>query len=318
MNDVDFPYVVLRNWENLPHTAITNGHSDLDLLVYDIDHWTELYPNAKRVYPEPRVQFQMTIGSENVYIDVRSVGDGYYPDRYAQEILDTREFNSKGFFTPDPVHFRTALAYHAVHHKNENKYERWIGDATVEDILEALKESFIGYSLPKDPTVGRYNQYWKGATAIVEKDTGIVLKRQTGYNKYNLIDNEYRILTELESIHFPKVIDKKEGELILEDCGQALTVDTLPVDWKQQLVAIVSDLQAHNVQHRDITPQNLMLKDGIIKLIDFGWARFEEDEPDSPPECLGYPYKPSWGWDDVFSMRKIIKEYDYLKEEVLK
>ena len=59
-----------------------------------------------------------------------------------------------------------------------------------------------------------------------------------------------------------------------------------------------------------------MVKDGVIKLIDFGWAIFM-GENDNPPSCLGYPYKPSWGHDDNFSMRKVIKELEFKREDAL-
>ena len=33
MNDIDFPYVVVRNFEKLPDNVEVGEHSDLDLLV---------------------------------------------------------------------------------------------------------------------------------------------------------------------------------------------------------------------------------------------------------------------------------------------
>ncbi len=129
---------------------------------------------------------------------------------------------------------------------------------------------------------------------------------------YSLIDNEERILSKVSSVHFPKVISKNEGELSIEDCGDILTVDNLPEDWKEQLVKIIVELRTSNLQHRDIKPDNLMVKDGVIRLIDFGWAKFEDEEDKaSPPACLGYPYRPSYGWDDNYSMRQIIKQIEF-------
>lgn len=309
MNDVDFQYVVLRNFENLPDSVEMGEHSDLDLLVYDLDHWKEIFPQAIQEHPYPRVRFRMPIGDNYIYCDVRHLGDDYYPLHFERAILETREWNERGFFTPNPLHHTLALAYHVAHHKGVNRYKKWLGDVTVQELLDALKKSNVGWVKPKDFTVGDYNPYWKGATAVVSREDGKIFKKQVGWTGYNLQDNEYRILSKLDSKHFPKVIAKTDEGLEIEDCGEVLK--ELPDNWKEQLVYILQDLKKFNVEHRDIKPDNLMIKDGVIKLIDFGWARFKDDPEDTPPSCLGYPYKPSWGWDDNFSMKKIIKEFEY-------
>lgn len=312
MHDIDFEYVVLRNFENLPDSVEYGDHSDLDLLVYDFNHWREIFTEARAEYPMPRVRFKLPIGDTFIFIDVRSIGDGYYPADFQQAILEYREYNPRGFWTPSPLHHKLALAYHVVHHKNQNTYPNWLGDLTASKLLESLKKSTIGWVPPVDKSVGAYNAYWKGATSVVSKGEGVVTKKQDSFMAYSLIDNEERILSKVSSIHFPKVISKNEGELSIEDCGDLLTVDNLPKDWKAQLVEILIDLKTNNLVHRDIKPDNLMIKDGVIKLIDMGWAKFEyEEEKISPPACLGYPYKPSWGHDDNYSMRQIMKQMEF-------
>ncbi len=321
LNEIDFHYVVLRNWENLPESVELGDHSDLDFLVYDFNHWREVITEAKLEFPLPRVRFKIPIGDEYIYADVRSIGDGYYPADFQQAVLEHREWNPKGFWTPSPLHHRLALAYHAVHHKNSNTYANWLGDVKVKDLLEALKASTIGWVPPTDKSVGAFNAYWKGATSVVSKGEGVVTKKQDNFLAYSLIDNEERILSKISSIHFPKVISKNDGELSIEDCGEILTEDNLPKNWKEQLVEIVIDLKTNKVIHRDIKPDNLMVRDGVIKLIDFGWAKFtDEDDKVEPPACLGYGFRPSWGYDDNFSMRQIIKRIEFnvkQKEEAL-
>lgn len=322
LNGVDFKYCVLRNWEPLPDSVEFGDHSDLDLLVYDLEHFREIITEAHPEYPYPRVRFKLQVGKDHIFMDVRHVGDGYYPTEFEEAILETREWNEKGFYTPNPIHHRLALAYHVAHHKGQNTYPNWLGDCTVKDILAALKDSTIGWVEPIDKSVGRYNAYWRGATAIVSKSEGMVFKKQTGFMKYGLIDNEKRILERVkfqsscQALHFPRMYEGDDETLVMEDCGEAISIENLPVDWKEQLVQIIVDLRACGIQHRDIKPENLMVKDGVIKLIDFGWARFEDDELDEPPSCLGYPFKPSDGWDDNFSMRKIIKMFDARKAEL--
>lgn len=312
LNDIDFSYVVLRNFENLPDSVEYGDHSDLDLLVYDFDHWREVFPTAKAEYPLPRVRFKVMIKDTYIFVDVRSVGDGYYPADFQQAILENREWNERGFWTPSPLHHRLALCYHVAHHKNSNTYPQWLGNLTPKELVESLKKSSIGWVPPVDKSVGAYNAYWKGATSVVSKGEGIVTKKQDNFLAYSLIDNEERILSKVSSIHFPKVISRNEGELSIEDCGEILTENNLPEDWKTQLVKIIIELKTCKIQHRDIKPDNLMVKDNIIKLIDFGWAKFEDEEDKvSPPACLGYPFRPSWGWDDNFSMRQIIKQFEF-------
>lgn len=316
LNDINFSYVVLRNFENLPNSVELGDHSDLDLLVYDYNHFLEVFPDAKAEFPYPRVRHKLPIGDTFIFMDVRHIGDGYYPADFEQAILDTREWNDRGFWTPNPVHFRLALAYHAIHHKNHisDEYKIHLGNVTIKELLEAIKQSNIGWVPPVDKSVGSFHPYWKGATSVVSKQDGKVIKKQTGFMAYGLIENEKRILLQLSNIHFPKVYDV-DGEMAVEDCGEMLTIDNLPKDWKEQLVQIIFELKEYNVEHRDIKPDNLMIKDGIIKLIDFGWARFNTDQLDTPPACLGYPYRPSDRIDDNYSMRKIIKEFEFQLEE---
>ena len=319
MNDVSFPYVVLRNWDRLPYDVVLGEHSDLDLLVYDFSHWKEIFPNAKAEFKYPRVRMKIPVDDSYVYVDVRHVGDDYYPEPFEKAILSTRVWNERGFFTPDPLHHKIALAYHAVHHKAmiSEDYRRYLGDATVAELLDALKESNVGWVKPKDLSVGDFNGYWKGCTSVVRREGGRILKKQNGYLDYNLIRNEYEILARSSSPHFPAVYsyDDEIREIEMEDCGEPLEKE-IPDNWREQMREILSDLKHFGILHRDIKMDNLMVKGGVIKLIDFGWAKFrDEDEVKAPPTCLGFPNKPSWGFDDAYSMNCVAKQLEYILEE---
>lgn len=317
LHDVDFHYVVLRNFENLPNDVKLGEHSDLDLYCYDFEHFCEVMPMAVPEYPYPRVRMKVSIADSFIYCDVRHIGDGYYPDDFARAMLVTREWNENGFYTPNPVHHRLALVYHCAHHKNKisDNYRRYLGDVELPELIDGLKGSTIGWTEPKDPSVGRFNPYWKGATSVVEKKDGRVYKKQTGYSAYPLIENEWTLLCTQHSPHFPRVYSHKDGVLEMEDCGVPL-LDSVPDNWEEQLDEILEDLALAGIIHRDIRLDNLMVKDGTIFLIDFGWAKLggTEDEIE-PPSCLGFPNRPSEGWNDAFSMRSVKKQITYHLEE---
>jgi len=319
MNDVEFKYVVLRNWDNLPHFAELGEHSDLDLLVYDLAHFEEIFAGQlTKVYPHPRVQYRIAVGDSYVQVDARYVGDGYYPEDFENNILNTRVLNPNGFWTPNPLHHRLALAYHAVHHKGyiSPDYKRWLGDAKLEEILDALKNSSIGWTAPLDPSVGKFNAYVKGATGIISDNGQSVTKEQYRFKNRDLITNEAKILGKLTSKHFPELVSSEDGRLEVEHCGEPLGDNNLPDDWKDQLIQILRDLKQSKIIHRDIRIENLMVKDGIIKLIDFGWACEAGDEGrDNPPDLLGFPNKAPWGFDDAFSMGKVMKQIEAKLEE---
>ena len=316
MNDINFDYVVLRNWDGLPYDVKLGEHSDLDLLVYDFNHFFEIFPYAKLVHDLPRVRTRIPIDDSFIYVDVRHVGDNYYPEDFERNILETKEWNSRGFYTPNPIHHRIALAYHAVHHKNDisRDYLPYLGDAKIEELVEVLKESKVGWTIPDDHTVGQFHGYWKGYTSVVQKKDNNIVKTQTGYLSYPLIQNEYDKLEGAKSIHFPKVYGIDGNTIIIEDCGEHLDENNLPYDWETQLSEILTDLDRNNIIHRDIRLDNLMVKFGIIKLIDFGWSVYK-GETFKHPSCLGFPNKPSSGFNDVFSMRQVKKQIDYKLEE---
>lgn len=324
MNDVNFKYVVLRNWDSLPYDIKLGEHSDLDLLVYDFSHFFEIFSAAKLENSYPRVRTKIPVDDSYIYVDVRHIGDDYYPVDFEKAILETREWNERGFWTPDALHHTIGLAYHAIHHKNfiSPEYKRWLGDAKPDELLTSLKNSNVGWIKPKDPTVGSYNPYWKGATSIVEKQGDYYFKKQLNYLEYPLIENEAYFLERLACSHFP-LCKRVDGGLLVEDCGQPLTVDNLPENWREQLALILQQLENSRIQHRDIRLDNLTVKDGRIHLIDFGWAvwntekgeQFESIEKNAP-SCLGFPNKASFGFSDSYSMGCIMRQLEYQLEGV--
>jgi hypothetical protein len=114
-------YVVLRNFEKLPDALHVGSHEDVDMLTDD-------YPEAIRVMnARPNVRcvprwggpHWVRISGDDVWFDVRFVGDRYYDPRWAADLLDRRVWNENGFYSPNAEDYFETLAYHAVVHKRE-------------------------------------------------------------------------------------------------------------------------------------------------------------------------------------------------------
>jgi hypothetical protein len=115
------PYVVLRNFEQLPHCLHVGSHEDVDMLTGDYREAIRVMnarPNV-RCLPRWGGPHWVNISGEDMWFDVRFVGDRYYDPRWAADILARRVWNENGFYAPSAEDYFETLAYHAVIHKRE-------------------------------------------------------------------------------------------------------------------------------------------------------------------------------------------------------
>jgi tRNA A-37 threonylcarbamoyl transferase component Bud32 len=165
----------------------------------------------------------------------------------------------------------------------------------------------------------------RGRTAevILDPENGRVIKKYIWFTdkvppnlKGKKIPNtrnlEVGALRKLEGIlYFPQLIEEMENSIIMTHCGEKLTYKNMPHDYKWQVEEIVRILRIANVVHRDIRPDNLMVRDGLIQLIDFGWATTFEDK-ENLRIVVGGKWKCSKGYEDRYSLIRsigtIIKE----------
>jgi hypothetical protein len=109
-------YLVLRNFERLPEELPDPEHPDVDFLVKDRRDFA-FVANARKVHREPaRAMFEVMVGGRAVRCDLRSVGDGYYDERWQAGML-RRRVQQRGLFVPAPEDHFGSLLYHALVHK---------------------------------------------------------------------------------------------------------------------------------------------------------------------------------------------------------
>ncbi len=163
---------------------------------------------------------------------------------------------------------------------------------------------------------------------IVVDDNKIITKVYRKENSYfkvatkYLIDREYKYLTELQNEpNFPRVIDygKLDAEfsfIEISKCEGENPIEFFKMPKHQHLPYIKSFVEEtlnvvlvlikHNILHRDLLPQNILVteKKGkcSISIIDFGWAVDVGEGNAITPIELGGRYHEKNGYSDVYSL----------------
>lgn len=101
--------------------------------------------------------------------------------------------------------------------------------------------------------------------------------------------------------------DDQQQTLVTEYVGTPVTRETLPHDWETQRDRLLLALRGANCRHNDIKPREILVQDGVLRLVDFGWAScLDQPIPDHYPECLGCKWRCPDGLDDVYSFNQSI------------
>lgn len=78
-------------------------------------------------------------------------------------------------------------------------------------------------------------------------------------------------------------VDENEKIFVLEDAGSPINKKNCPKDYVLQLENILKKLEGYDCRHNDLSLDEVLVKNGIIKVIDFGWASLKGDYT-----CGGY------------------------------
>jgi len=134
---------------------------------------------------------------------------------------------------------------------------------------------------------------------------GVAEKEKGG--KKGQYNREKQMLLKLQhDSHFPTIlcVDDETTTIYMTYCGNRIKNEenNIPNNWKEQIREILSTLQKNKIYNNDMWIENYLIKDGIIYLIDFGWATMDNED---------YPYiniteKDLQEHDDLFKLLDIV------------
>lgn len=98
----------------------------------------------------------------------------------------------------------------------------------------------------------------------------------------NQMNNEINSLIKLyKKPHFPILLSKNTNDkyIFMNDCGIQINSNNIPNDWKNQMYEIIKTLKVYNIYNNDMYQNNFLVKDNVIYLVDFGWAKEKDYYP---------------------------------------
>lgn len=140
---------------------------------------------------------------------------------------------------------------------------------------------------------------------------GLVTKRVYRYLEYGVVEREVYWLQLMKAERrTPTLLEHDENTLKMTYVGLPLCKANAPNDQRRQLLDIIRMLKRHKCKHHDIHPQNIMVLNGWLSLIDFQWALPKSQSiPKTWPKNLNIKFRPASGsHDDDFSMRMVLEK----------
>ncbi len=148
-------YLILRDFENLSSQAPIDG---LEILCDSFQSFASI-ANIQQDLTKP-YSGSICVSEKSCHIDIRFVGDGYYPSSWEKQMLDRRVLG-QGFFSPCTEDFFFSLLYHTkLHQKNPNDDEVTI----LKKLSEELSfDWFPSGNLTSDNDIGAILSGYMGA-----------------------------------------------------------------------------------------------------------------------------------------------------------
>ncbi len=127
----------------------------------------------------------------------------------------------------------------------------------------------------------------------IDLDNNTVDKRIGMFAEFGILAREANWLEVLRSADIaPPLLAASETSLTLGYVGEPVRRYNLPLDWPAQAERILMALAAADCAHNDIKCDNLVVCDGRLYLIDFGWStRLADPIPSAWPQGIGRQHR---------------------------
>lgn len=151
------------------------------------------------------------------------------------------------------------------------------------------------------------------ATSRITIENQIVTKKIIKYSEYDVYPREkywLKFFNQLGYNWVPQLLsyDDKNRTLTMTYVGERINKNNKPVDWESQLEDILNCLERMNIKHNDIKPDEILVKDGQVHLIDFGWMNINDDW--SCNQGFDSRVKPSHYFQDHNALERLHKVLD--------
>jgi len=137
------------------------------------------------------------------------------------------------------------------------------------------------------------------STVFIYKENDMVIKRI--HKSWSTVSYEQLFRNEVGWLNvvgifkgFPslKSFESEGFSIFTNYCGERLSKQNAPSNINTQIESILYTLQYCGCSHNDIKPEDLLVLDGVLTLVDFGWANdFGVTIPKHWPPHLGNEFK---------------------------
>lgn len=131
------------------------------------------------------------------------------------------------------------------------------------------------------------------SSVVIDLDTLCVTKYVELFSEFDVVSRELGWLRALlESGISPPLVATTSHSITTEYVGEPVRAYNLPSDWRRQADRILEGLAGAGCSHNDIKCDNLMVLNGRITLIDFGWSTsIGSAIPRNWPEGIGRQHR---------------------------